>query len=44
MNEPLVSVIVPIFNVEPWLDDCVESIASQSYTELEIILVDVRSH
>ena len=40
MNKPLVSVIVPIFNVEPWLDDCVESIVSQSYTELEIILVD----
>ena len=37
---PLISVIVPIYNVEPYLDACVSSIAEQSYTNLEIILVD----
>lgn len=37
---PLVSVIVPIFNVEPYLRQCVYSITSQSLKEIEIILVD----
>lgn len=36
----LISVIVPVYNVEKYLDQCVESIATQSYTNLEIILVD----
>ena len=35
-----VSVIVPIYNVEPYLKKCVDSIINQSYTNLEIILVD----
>lgn len=38
--QPLVSIIVPIYNVEPYLVQCVESIINQSYTNLEIILVD----
>lgn len=36
----LVSVIVPIYNVEKYLKRCVESICSQTYKNLEIILVD----
>lgn len=41
MNEkPLISVIVPIYNVENYLDKCVESIVNQTYKNLEIILVD----
>ncbi len=40
MNEPLVSVIVPIYKVEKYLDKCVGSITDQSYKNLEIILVD----
>lgn len=40
MNRPLISVIVPIYNVEKYLDRCVESIANQTYKHLEIILVD----
>ncbi len=36
----LISVIVPIYNVEPYLDRCVRSIVEQTYTNLEIILVD----
>ena len=39
MNE-LVSVIVPIYNVEKYLDRCVKSIIEQTYKHLEIILVD----
>lgn len=37
---PLVSVIVPIYNVEKYLRQCIESIVNQTYKELEIILVD----
>ena len=36
----LISVIVPIYNVEKYLDRCIKSIVNQSYTNLEIILVD----
>lgn len=39
-NEPLVSVIVPVYGVEPFLDRCVESIVGQTYKNLQIILVD----
>ena len=36
----LVSVIIPIYNVEAYLERCVESVCGQSYKDLEIILVD----
>ncbi len=35
-----ISVIVPIYNVEKYLDKCIQSIINQTYTNLEIILVD----
>jgi len=38
--QPLISVIVPVYKVEEYLDQCVESIAGQTYRNLEIILVD----
>ena len=37
---PLISVIVPVYNVEKYLDRCVQSIVEQTYSNLEIILVD----
>lgn len=37
---PLISVIVPVYRVEAYLDKCISSIAGQTYTNLEIILVD----
>ena len=40
MNNPLISVIVPIYKVELYLDRCVQSIVDQTYQNLEIILVD----
>lgn len=40
MSQPLVSVIVPIYKVEPYLRRCLDSIVNQTYTNLEIILVD----
>lgn len=36
----IISVIVPVFNVEQYLDRCVESIVRQTYKEIEIILID----
>lgn len=40
MKEPLISVIVPIYKVEKYLRQCLDSIINQSYQNLEIILVD----
>ena len=37
---PLISVIVPIYNVEKYLKRCVDSLINQTYSNLEIILVD----
>ena len=39
-NQPKISVIVPVYKVEKFLDRCVESIVGQTYKNLEIILVD----
>lgn len=36
----LVSVIVPVYNVYPYLDRCIESIVSQTYTDIEILLIN----
>lgn len=38
-----ISVIVPCYNVEPYINECLESIFSQTYPDLEIILVDDKS-
>lgn len=38
--EPLISVIIPIYKVEAYLNRCVESVQSQTYHNLEILLVD----
>ena len=40
MNNDLISIIVPCYNVEKYLKKCVESIVNQTYQNLEIILVD----
>lgn len=36
----LISIILPVFNVEPYLEKCIESLRSQTYENIEIILVD----
>ena len=38
--KPLISVILPIYNVEEYLPRCIESVIHQTYTNLEILLVD----
>ena len=40
MENELVSIIVPIFNVEKYLSECIDSILSQTYENIEIILID----
>ena len=37
---PRLSVVIPVYNVEAYLADCLESVLSQSYPDLEVILVD----
>ena len=39
-HTPLVSVIVPVYNVEQYLDECLNSICQQTYENLEIIVVE----
>lgn len=39
-KKPLISIIIPIYKVEEYLDECIASIINQSYKNLEIILVD----
>ena len=38
-----ISVIVPVYNKESYLKECIESILGQSYRKLEVILVDDES-
>lgn len=40
MSDPKISVIVPVYKVEPYLRKCLDSIVNQTYRNLEIILVD----
>ena len=40
MENPLISVIIPIYNVEKYLDKCISSVVGQTYSNLEIILID----
>ena len=40
MYNPIISIIIPVYNVEKYLSKCIESVCMQSYTNLEIILVD----
>ncbi len=40
MENKTISVIVPIYNIDKYIDDCIRSIVNQTYTNLEIVLVD----
>jgi len=39
MNNPLISVPIPVYNVEPYLNSCLESVVGQTYHNLDIILL-----
>lgn len=40
MREPLVSVVIPVYNVAPYLERCLDSVIAQTYRNLEIICVN----
>ena len=40
MTDPLISVIIPVYNVELFLEQCLESILWQTYSNVEVICVD----
>lgn len=40
MSKTKVSVVIPIYNVRPYLRQCIESVLAQTLQEIEIILVD----
>ena len=40
MNNPLISIVIPIYNSENQLEQCIDSLLNQAYQNLEIILVD----
>lgn len=40
MNNPLISIIIPVYNIENYLKECVESVLDQTFDDYEIILVD----
>lgn len=40
MKEPLVSVLIPLYNAEKWLEETVQSVLNQTWPNIEIIIVD----
>lgn len=40
IKNPIISIIVPVYNVEEYLRTCIDSLINQTYTNIEIILVD----
>ena len=40
MSNPIISVIIPVYNAEKYIRECVKSIASQTFHDIEILLVD----
>lgn len=38
--QPRLSVVVPVYNVELYLDECLESLAAQTFTDFEVVMVD----
>lgn len=40
MEKPVISVIIPVYKVEPYLDLCVTTVVHQTYKNLDIILID----
>lgn len=40
MSEPLISIVVPIYNAEDFLEKCIQSLVNQNYSNIQIILVN----
>lgn len=44
LSSPLISIIIPVYNCQDFVQQCIESIANQTYKNIEIIAVDDGSH
>ena len=42
-KKPLISVIIPVYNVSLYLDQCIESLVNQSLSDIELIFIDDKS-
>ena len=40
MNRPLISIIIPVYNAERYIRRCIESVLSQTYKEIQVILIN----
>lgn len=40
MDNPIISVIVPVYNVEEYLSRCIDSILAQTFTDFELLLIN----
>lgn len=40
MNRPLISIIIPVYNAESYIRRCIESVLSQTYKEIQVILIN----
>lgn len=40
MGNPLVSIIIPVYNVENYIGKCVESVLAQTFIDFELLLID----
>ena len=40
MNQPLVSILIPVYNREKYIGECIESALAQTYTNIEVVVVD----
>ena len=40
MNRPIISVVIPVYNVEAYIERCVNSVRNQTVENIEIILID----
>ena len=39
-DDPLISVIIPVYNVEQYLRECLDSVLAQTYSNYEVLLID----
>ena len=40
INNPIISIIIPIYNVEQYLEQCLSTIAEQTFTDFEVLMID----
>ena len=40
MNKPIISVVLPVYNEEKFIGECIESILNQTYRDFELIIIN----